>query len=507
MPEKILGLDIGAAGIKAVQVTTGFKGYQITGSVHVDIAEAGGMENALAAVFDNEQLRSGIYITSLPAGEFSFRDVRLPFTDRKKIQQTLAYEMEQLLPYPIDDMLVDSVIRDQHGDSDILAAAVLKDVVERRVHCLEAHHAEAAIIEIDPVSVALRLIEAGDTEGTTLLLDIGVAATGAVLYSKGRIRQIRSFTFGGATLTEAVARALMIDVDDAETRKCRNEIEGAESEVRAACGKLFDQLRNMLAFLRMRGELEEDLTGIALTGGGARSAVFQDELTRFFDVPVERADLRTAENVQGGEGWDPLLMNQALALATRESRKGTGFNFGTGEFEPRHKYEKFKKEFRWAAVFIIAILCLWGTDFYIDYHRDRVTVDALKTEIVSEFREAAPDVTRIVDPLHQLRVKIDEARKSSMGGGVIGTGLTVLDMLQDISRTVPKETDFLIASFTFDGKSIEIKGETDNFNAVDSIKNSLAESSYFTNITISSAKLIKQESRVGFDLKMELKKG
>lgn len=507
MPEKICGLDIGSAGIKAVQVTTGFKGYQITGSVHIDVAEAGGMENALAALFENEQLRSGIYITSLPAGEFSFRGVRLPFTDRKKIQQTLTYEMEQLLPFPIDEMLVDFVIRDQHGHSDILAAAVAKDTVEERVKLLEAHRVEASIIEVDAVPVALRRIETGDTGGTFIVLDIGAATTGAILCSEGRIRQIRSFSFGGRSLTEAAARVLEIDFDDAERRKCRNDLGPAEEEVRATCRNFFGQVRNMLTFLQMRGELENDLTEIVLTGGGALSSILQDELRRFFDVPVELTDLRKTENIQGGEVWNPLLMNQALALAIRESRKGDGFNFGTGEFEPRHKYEKFKREFRWAAAFIVAILLLWGADFYIDYHRDRVAVDALKGEIASVFRETVPDVTRVIDPVHQLRVKIGEARKSAMGGNVAGTELTVLDMLRDISRAVPKETDFLITSFTYDGKSIEVNGETDNFNTVDSIKNSLETSSYFTNITISSAKLIKQESRVGFDLKMELKKG
>ena len=102
-----------------------------------------------------------------------------------------------------------------------------------------------------------------------------------------------------------------------------------------------------------------------------------------------------------------------------------------------------------------------------------------------------------------MKVKIAELRKSSTG--LNGANVTTLHILKDISRLVPKSTDFLITRFTFDGKSIEIKGETDNFNTVDNIKTDLGKSNYFKNVATSSASRIKKGSRVGFNLKMELK--
>ena len=77
--------------------------------------------------------------------------------------------------------------------------------------------------------------------------------------------------------------------------------------------------------------------------------------------------------------------------------------------------------------------------------------------------------------------------------------------MKDISRLVPKSIDFLITSFTFDGETVKIKGETDNFNSVDNIKNSLRKSNYFKNVAISSASLIKNGSRVGVDLRMGIR--
>ena len=104
-----------------------------------------------------------------------------------------------------------------------------------------------------------------------------------------------------------------------------------------------------------------------------------------------------------------------------------------------------------------------------------------------------------------MKVKIAEAKKSSIAPDRVGSGSTILDILKDMARLVPGPTDVLVKNFTFDGNTIEIKGETDNFNTVDSIKSYLGKSDYFKNVKISSASLIKKGSRVGFNLKMELK--
>ena len=82
--------------------------------------------------------------------------------------------------------------------------------------------------------------------------------------------------------------------------------------------------------------------------------------------------------------------------------------------------------------------------------------------------------------------------------------IKTLDILKDISEAVSGNTNFLITSFAFDGDTVKIKAETDNFNSVDGIKSELDKSSRFRDTTISSANLIKKGTRVGFDLRMEI---
>ncbi|MBW2600164.1 MAG: pilus assembly protein PilM, partial [Deltaproteobacteria bacterium] len=423
MPEKILGLDIGRNSIKAVLVTAGLKGYEITGMSLIDIDEMGGVEEALKKLFENDAFRNNLCVTSLPSKSFSFRNIRLPFKDRKKIDKTIAYELEPLIPYSAEGVLIDYRVLDQRDQSGIFAAAVPESTVGNLVRCLDECHVETSVIDIDAVPAVSKLI-AGGVKGCGLLLDIGYSDTTGVLFREGRIFHIRHFPFGGASITGAFAETLKMEFPEAEERKKSVDTGEAGERVSAVCRKFFSEVKNTLEFLRLKGELEEAPSRIFLTGGGALYQPFTGEMEAFFSLPVKMVDISIAE------GLNPMLMNQAIALATGEGKKGAGFNFARGRFRPKRVYEKFRKDFRWVAVLVLIILCVFGIDLYMDYHYSQARLNSLKSEITSVFKKACPEVTRIVDPVQQLKVKIARERQSSAGLNGNGFRIRTLDILK-----------------------------------------------------------------------------
>ncbi|MEA3414755.1 MAG: pilus assembly protein PilM [Thermodesulfobacteriota bacterium] len=508
MPEKILGLDIGKSSIKAVRVMAGLRGYEVADTALVNINKEGGAEEALKKLFKSGIFTDSVCITALPAMDFFFRNIRLPFKDKKKISQTIAYELEPLIPCLADEVLIDYVITDQTDQTNIFSAAVHKSTVGDLTTRLKECRVEASLIDIDAVPAVSRLLTSHTVTECGLFLDIGARDTTGVIFGKSGIIHIRRFSFGGEKITKAIAKALKIEFSEAEKKKRTGHTDEAVEEISAMCKKFFSEVKNTLQFLGLKGNLKKAPTKIFLTGGGALYPPLQKKMETFFSIPVEMVDISAADDItmekEVKNGWNPMLMNQALALATRETKKGAGFNFARGEFGSKSKYEKFQKDFKWAAVIIFIILCAFGVDVYIDYHYDRAHLNRLKQEITSVFKKTCPEVTRIVDPVQQLKVKIAEAGNSSSGLNGAGSGIRTLDIIKDISRLIPESTDFLITSFTFDGAGVKIKGETDNFNTVDNIKNSLSKSNYFKNVTISSASLIKKGSRVGMDLRIEV---
>ena len=76
----------------------------------------------------------------------------------------------------------------------------------------------------------------------------------------------------------------------------------------------------------------------------------------------------------------------------------------------------------------------------------------------------------------QLRGKIAEARKALRRAWASTTEATALDLLREISAIAP--ADLLVTSFSLDGDAIGLKGEARNFDAVDTIKKTFANSKY-----------------------------
>ena len=103
MPGKILGLDISADSVTAVQVASGLKGYQIVACGRVMIGQDGGTEEALKELLQEMDHKSDTYLISIPGEDLSYRNLTMPFKELKKIRQTHPFEIETIVPFPSED--------------------------------------------------------------------------------------------------------------------------------------------------------------------------------------------------------------------------------------------------------------------------------------------------------------------------------------------------------------------------------------------------------------------
>ncbi len=504
MPEKILGLDIGDESIKAVLLAAGLRESHILKSALVHIPEGGSTETALGKLFSDDTFRADVCVTALPVWQVSFRNLTLPFKSRKKIEQVLAYELEPLIPTPLDDIIADYTITARHEKSEVLATSVIKSAVADLINLLAPYGTEISAIDIGPAPVARKLMAHCDPEEYILLLDIGKRGTQAAFFRGNTILQMRHFGFGGDTITSAIRETFGCDQSAAEERKRMGNAGEAREKIHARCAAFGADVKNTLSALALNQGLDPMPTMIYLTGGGALYAPLKEEMESFFSLPVAMADISGSDKLQA-DGGHPALMNQALALATRDARVKDNFNFRTGEFRLKRKDAEFSKNVRWIAILLFVILGVFGIDSSLKYHYDTARRDTLREEIRAVFHETLPGVTRIVDPVHQLRTEVARLRNPSTGGKPGYRGIRVLEILHDLSLLLPRSVDFLITSFQYEGETVTIKGQTDTFNTVDSITKALDKSEIFTNVKISSANLMKKENRVEVNLRMELR--
>ena len=509
MAEKIIGLDIGAGSVKAVILSRGFRGvYRILGFRRIEIPEAGGVPEALSQLFADPAFGGAVCVTALSAGLLSFRNVRLPFKDDKRIAQTLAFSIEPLIQQAVDEVQIDYIVTGRTEQSEIFAALADRKLIAERMALLAPYVRDTAVIDIAAVPLASRLMQAEGFPACALLLDIGARDTTAIFAGKGRILHIRNFHFGGEAATDAIACAPGTEPAEAETAKRCGEPPEAETDaVRAARDRFLSELLNTHSFLLDQGGIPEPPARVILTGGGSRMPGIAEGLSRLFSVSVERADLLASGGFEIDEAlrpaWDAEAMDQALALAARPMGKGGGFNFRRRE-SARKGYVGSRNVLKKGAAALLVILILAGVEVGLDDYAARLRLAQLKGEITAAYKKIDPEATRIVDPVVQLRGKIAEAKKRSAGMGDAVMAVTALDLLKEISALAPP--DLLVSSLTLEGDAVGLKGEAKNFDAVETVKKTFANSKYVKTVTVGSTNLMKQGSGVEFDLKVILKR-
>lgn len=122
--------------------------------------------------------------------------------------------------------------------------------------------------------------------------------------------------------------------------------------------------------------------------------------------------------------------------------------------------------------------------------------DAIMGEMKSKFQAACPDVTRVVDPLVQIKEKI--AEKEGKIDTVSGYP-PVLKAMADITALFPEDVDVEIEQFTLAGDNLTIAGRIGSLNALEEVKRRSKNSQEFKDAVIGSVSFDDRE-RVTFTL-------
>lgn len=510
MVDKIIGLDIGEDAIKAILVARGFRGgYRAIDAAAVAVDKTGGVGDALKTLFQNRNLRGCPCVTALSVEDLSFRNMVLPFRNDGKIRQILPFELEPMLHFAVKDAVLDFIQVGEGTHSDILVAAAPKKAVEERTAQLSEYVKRISHVNVESAAVAAVLHARSPSTGCFLLLDIGAGHSTGLLVRSGRLCQIRPFAFGGKRITETIARILEIDTDEAEKRKRESRIAHAQEAVDALFEAFFAEVDQTMEFARLQGRLPCDPDRIYVTGGGALYAPLRDAMSRHFSAPVEPVNLLADHAVpadQAVSSRPPLIMNQALALAVAGHKKGLGFSIGMKPPGLKTALVQHRGALRAAAVVLLLMLILAGTDIYLDHRYNRQRLNTLNAEITSLYKSLNPEASRMVDPVSQLKGKILEAGKATQGISEPRAGTTVSALLKEISILAPPAAELTLHSLTLDTDALLLKGQAINAPAVNAFKNHLMKSDFFRTVELSGADPARQGDKVDFDMRVTLRR-
>ncbi len=433
------------------------------------------LEDAVTQVCKQAGFAGGACRLSLGGEFFSFRNLSLPFSDRKKIIQILPFELENLSATEIESTQVDFLLSGAGPEgTSVVAAAIEKETLAALLVTLKKAGVDPDTVEIRGVRIGIRL--AASLSEDCILLDICSSRTGLIIISGGQIALLRSLQF-----------------DPTVTRSSRRFEE---------LGLLVKQ--TLLASKIVNVEKKNFI--ICLIGDKDQQQA-TDQLTLQLGVEVRKYELsrqpfiriKQDENLE----YCSRLMDPVLALAFNFKVKNKTFNFRKDEYKKKKSSYELRMVFLRASIPAALLLALIITYFGYNYKKMSGQQEALGQQIVQVFRETLPEVKRVVNPVQQLQVKINEIRKT-YSGQKGGTGYGVLALLTEISARIPASYPIVIKRFVADSDIVRIKAVTGDFNTVDNIQKELEKGAFFQTVTISSASQSPKGEEVRFELKLEL---
>jgi len=274
---RLVGLDLGSSGIRAVEVKKAREGWRVVKAASADlphgaiqggvITDPGAVSKALRRLW-----RSGKFSTRKVAAAMSdagviTRQVDLPWMPADDFRSALKYQVVDSLPVDLSTVeldyqpLAEYAVPDGHGHSidmlQVLLVATPTESVSELCDALISARLEP--VRVDTSAFALIRTASGgqlpDTDDCTALVDIGADILTVVIQQGGRPLFIRSIPGqGGDIATLTVATAMGMEIDDARALVIATGLNGPPPVITPVAES------NVFGLLTGAGDTQIDLT-------------------------------------------------------------------------------------------------------------------------------------------------------------------------------------------------------------------------------------------------------
>ncbi|MBP5791245.1 MAG: type IV pilus assembly protein PilM, partial [Kiritimatiellae bacterium] len=142
----------------------------------------------------------------------------------EKFEQSIRLEIEQNIPFPIDEMVCDrQLLGDtETGDKSVLIVAAKVDQVEAITAAVQSAGFDPVMVDVAPMAL-VNVVRAGASYdgGCAVILDIGAKTTSLAIVEGDKLYN-RAIPVAGKTLTKDIAQALGCTLEEAEDYKIGN---------------------------------------------------------------------------------------------------------------------------------------------------------------------------------------------------------------------------------------------------------------------------------------------
>jgi type IV pilus assembly protein PilM len=312
---QVIGLDIGTHAVRAVELSLGRgrpvvrrmgqvalpAGAVVAGEVVVPTEVAA----ALRRLWSEAGFRSRDVVVGVANPRVVARMTELPDLPEEELRSSLPYQVQELIPIPVDEAELDFQVIDRVRTPDgqdrqqVLLVAAHRDMLRSLLAALDGANLTASRIDLIPFALIRALHDpvawlGADQPlgGQEVIIGSGAGVTNIVVHENGIPRFVRTLPTGGSVVTEAIADDLGLEADDAEAVKRGVGLQqpNVDDLAMSSLAPLANEVAGSLDFHLAQAGSAGDLRRVILSGGGSRLRALRSILEDQLGVPVVDGD-------------------------------------------------------------------------------------------------------------------------------------------------------------------------------------------------------------------------
>jgi type IV pilus assembly protein PilM len=331
-----LGLDIGSATVKLVQLKEKRGGYmlQAFGSAPLppEAIVDGALMNSAAIVqaiqdlVAEQKVKAREVAIGVRGHSVIIKKISLPRMSQEELDESIQWEAEQYIPFDVKDVNIDTQILTPEGDAagqmDVLLVAAKKDMINDYTSVCAEAGLQATVVDVDAFAVQ-NAYEANyevDPSQTVVLINVGAAVSNINIIARGITTFTRDISLGGNAFTEEIQKQLNISYDEAEALKVGGQGESdavvpqeVERVIQGVADQMGGEIQRSLDFYSSTAA-DSRIARVYLSGGTARIPALFKVIEARAGVPVEI--LNPFKNVEiDNKRFDPAAILAAAPSA------------------------------------------------------------------------------------------------------------------------------------------------------------------------------------------------
>ncbi|MGE4233799.1 MAG: pilus assembly protein PilM [Bacteriovoracia bacterium] len=561
---KILGLDIGTYTVKMVQVDSSFGRIELADYAVEPVApvkaevepkkenanpeDAKNQAEPIRVVLNEEQIDAikVLLATKLPKFEklvvtfpkhmVTTRVYHFPTRDRKTIQSSLQFELEDDIPFDMEEIFYDfSILNSEASSSTVFAAVILKKDLVAFISQLQILGLDPDMITIESWALGSLLKRSVPDEYKSrpiCIINIGHEHSSIQMYIEENPVLCHVSSAAGNSVTNTLIESYHLPKDQADQIKIdssflvtETHLERTPDEItedqrvfsatigRALAPLIYDIKQTLMSF-----KSSNKLTpkAIFLTGSSTLIPNLPLYLEEHLRIPVFQLTYMSkivGQTLALSESTEALISSATgLALSTIKVERNLTINFRKDEYAKRGgmgalDWKTYKKPLQYVAASLVFVYLNLFVQGLILNSRSSTQEERLERAVKSVFGGTSQSTLRTyISSPSTLKhaVEKETAKHRPVAAAPPKKIISAFDVLNKVSQNIPRDLTVDVNLFEIKDGSLKLLGIAERLNSPDRILKALEETKLFTDLNKVKAQEDVKTKKVSFEIQAKV---